>query len=197
MNISKNIEINIDDVKNEILDRQGRSWNGEVISENYTYNNLNNLYKIINSGIPKEDFMYFGDLYRIHSPYTSLYSCVDKEKEIVVGSICHDCSCHILRKTFYTDKVVSYSKSYDFTRDVFYHIHPSQQSIIIHSNTKDLYGIDINVLLKRFNIFNDRFVEEQEVLFPLLKDYVVKECKCTPKQLNYYLKNKQSYPNNC
>lgn len=188
MNISKNIEINIDDVKNEILDRQGRSWNREVISENYTYNSLNNLFKIINSGIPKEDFMYVGDLYRIHSPYTSLYSCVDKEKEIVIGNICCDGSCHILRNTFYTNKVVSYSKCYDFTRDVFYHICPSQQSIIIHSNTKDLYGIDINVLLKRFNIFNDKFVEEQEVLFPLLKDYVVKEYKCTPNQLNFYMK---------
>ena len=165
-------------------------WNNGRINKHEKFTKINQLFEIINSGIKKEDFMYKGDLFRIHTPYANLYKNVDPNKEIIIGKICSDGSCFVLPYTEETSEVVSFSKSPDFTKSVYYKILHSEQAIIIHINTKNLYGIDVNAIYKKFGIKeNNRFEDEQEVLFPLIKENIIKEYKCTPNQLNYYFRN--------
>lgn len=90
--------------------------------------------------------------------------------------------------TNYSDEVVSYSKSPDFTRDVYYKVYGSRQAVIIHVNTGHMYGIDVNAFYKRLGLKGNRYTEEQEVLFPITMDTLVKEYWCTPKQFRYYMR---------
>ncbi len=189
MMISNNIQISAEKVIEEIRTRQGLPWNGRI-SKYHSFPNLQSLFQIINSGIPEEDFFYQGDIYRLHSPYVSTIEYIDKNKERIISKVCSDGSCSVLPITEYSDTLVAFSKSYDFTNQkIYYKVYPSQRSILIHTNTKNCYGIDVNVLLNRFGVNQWRYEGEQEVLFPLLQDYVVKEYDGTPNKFKYYLRS--------
>lgn len=190
--ISPNIPLNVIDIIEAIHKRQGLPWNCGRINDNHDFDILQELFDFINSGIPKEDFCYQGDIYRLHSSYTGESKYIDINKEFIAGKICSDDSCSILPITVYSNVLVSFSKSCDFTRPVYYKVCPSEMAICIHSNTKDLYGIDINAITTKFGNHNPRLVEEKEILFPLSKDYVIKEYKCSPNQFNYYLRSLKS-----
>lgn len=189
MNISKNIPINAEKVINQIYERLDLPWNNGRINESYEFPEIERLYQIINSGIEKEDFFYNGDLFRIHSRYTTTTDELDSDRERIIGNICRDNSCSVLPITEYSSRPVAFCKSYDFTdKKIFYHVISSEKAVMFHANTQGLYGIDVCKLLKRFG-YESRFEGEQEVLFPLMKEYVIKEYECTPNQFKYYMRN--------
>lgn len=188
--ISPNIPLNAYEIVEAIYVHQGNPWNGNIGNNYDEVEILTELWKYMNSGIPKEYFFYTGDLYRIHCQRTTLAQNVDKENETIVGNISSDGSCSILPKTHYDGYPVSFSKSFDFTKSVYSKIVHSEISIINHINTKDKYGIDINKITLRYGGYNPRVVEEQEIMFPMLKECVVKEYKCSPKQFLYYMRSK-------
>lgn len=189
-NISKNIPLNVENIIEEILHRQQLPWNNGRIKDYNNFQGLQELYEIINSGIPKEDFMFRGDLFRIHTSYGGLSENVNSDKETIVSKICSDGSCSILPITEFSDSLVAFSKYSNFTRPVFYKVNAKQTANIIYINTKQKYGIDINALLSRFGMCKERYIEEHEVLFPLQQEYIMKEYRCSPTQLNYYLRHK-------
>lgn len=188
MNISPNIPLDANAVLIEIAKRQGAPWNNGRINDHHQFPNLQKLMEIINSGIPKEDFFYQGDLFRLHTSHGSLEEWVNPEKEQIIGKVCSDGSCSVLPFTEYSDKVVAFSKSCDFTnRKVFYKVCGSESAILIHLNTGCYYGIDVNCLQQRFDI-STRYAGEQEVLFPLFEECVIKEYHGTPNKFKYYLR---------
>lgn len=187
INISNNIPLNPYEVVEAIHTRQSLPWNYAKTNDS-SLDILDELFKIINSGIPKEDFMYQGNLFRIHTPYVGLYDDIDKEKEFAINKPCSDGSCSILTYTRYEDRLVSFSKSPNFTKDVYYKICPTLKSNLFYANTKEKYGIDINVLTLKFGGYNPRLKQEYEVLFPLQKDFIIKEYLCTPNQFKNYMK---------
>ena len=188
--ISDNIKIHADVVIAEIAQRQQLPWNNGRISDYNQFPELQKLFRIINSGIPREDFFFQGDLFRLHTTYVTLEEYVDPSKERITGKVCSDGSCEVIPLTEYSDTLVAFSKSYDFTdRRVYYKVYPSDKAIMIHSNTKDLYGIDVNAFMDRFGVKQKRYSGEQEVLFPILRDYVVKEYEGTPNKFKYYLRS--------
>ena len=188
MFISDNIKLNAEDILFEIQERQNAPWNG-YISKDYTFPVLQQLFEIINSGIPKEDFFYSGDLFRIHCPYSGYESDIDPTLEYRVSAVCSDGSCSIQRYIQYSNQVTSFSKSPDFTSSKLYNVYNSERCSFIHLNTKEQFGIDINALQARFGI-STRFQYEQEVLFPLQKEYIIKEYHCTPNQMKHYFRNR-------
>ena len=190
MFISKNIHLDAEAVLEEMSERQGLPWNNGRINDYNHFYCLNELFKIINSGIPKEDFMYRGDLYRIHTPHSTLIEDVDTRKERIIGKIYDDGSCSVLPSTEYTENVVAFSKSPDFTKPVYYKVGAARKAIIIHSNTGTQFGIDVNAFYSRFGFQNDRFEEEMEVLFPITVETVMKEYVCTPNRFKYYMRGK-------
>ena len=162
-------------VLHEMYERQGLPWNNGRINDYHQFPALNKLFGIINSGIPKEDFMFQGDLYRIHTSYGTLSEYIDPSKERLIGKV-------------YENKR-AFSKSYDFTRSVFYKVPASSQAVIFHVNTGSLFGIDVNQFYKRYGLSNARIEDEMEILFPLTKETLVKEYWCTPNQFKHYMRN--------
>lgn len=188
MQISKNIPIEVSDVLAELYRRQGLPWNNGRINDYSQFPSLNKLFEYINSGIQKEDFMYQGDLYRIHTPYCTLSKQIDLRKERLIGEVYEDDSCSVLPITEYTKEVVAFSKSPDFTRPIFYKVAPSEKAVFLHVNTGSFFGIDINRFYNRFGESNERLESEMEVLFPLTKETLVKEYWCTPNRFKYYMR---------
>jgi len=188
--ISKHIPIDAYAVIQEIHYRQTLPWNNGRIDEYRDFPNIQKLFECINSGISQEDFMFCGDLFRIHTPYVGLASDIDPQKEFLVSKVCCDGSCSIQPITEYDGNIVAFSKSYDFTRKVFYKVASNRRAIILHFNTDNRYGIDVNKLLARYDMEDKRYSDEQEVLFPISKEFLVKEYKCSPNQMRYYFKVK-------
>lgn len=178
----------VEAVLGEISARQNMPWNSGRINQYHRFDALNKLFAIINSGIPVEDFMFRGNLYRIHTPYVMLSENIDPKKERLISEICDDDSCSVLSITEFTENVIAFSKSPDFTRQVFYKVDPSAQSVLLHVNTGSMYGIDVNAFYHRYGLAVERFEEEREVLFPLTKETLVKEYWCTPNQFRYYMR---------
>lgn len=166
--------------------RREAPWNNGRINYRFSFPELNKLFKLINSGVEKEPFFYRGSLFRIHQGHSMLYDDIDENRYVLCGAVCDDGSCHVLPRTEYDEKLVAYSINPDFTRDVYYRVRGDETAIIIHANTKNKYGIYGNELIKVLGGQMDRFYEEYEVLFPLLKEYVVKEYKTTPNRFKYY-----------
>ena len=133
--------------------------------------------------------MFLGDLYRIHTSYGTLSEYIDPSKERLIGKVYEDDSCSVLSITEFSDDVVAFSKSYDFTRSVFYKVPASRQAVIFHVNTGSLFGIDVNQFYKRYGLSNARIEDEMEILFPLTKETLVKEYWCTPNQFKHYMRN--------
>ena len=170
-------------------------WNNGCIHDDEKFPNIDKLFKIMNSGIPEEDFFFRGDIFRIHSCKTACLDSLDMGRcpcEII--SSCSDGSCSILLDTQYTLYPVSFSKNPDFTRisenggNVFYKVIPNKVARIIHVNTGSKYGIDVNAFLQRYG-YRDQYFDEEEVLFPIDKNYVVHEYKTTPNKMRYYFRN--------
>ena len=72
--------------------------------------------------------------------------------------------------------IASWSKSYDFTTG-FNHIYADAPYTIIHANTNESAGIDANRLGNYLNCFNPLTADENEVIFPMKKEFVVKVYK--------------------
>lgn len=193
--ISSNINLSAEAVVDEISERQQLPWNSGGIARYKEYPALQELFRVINSGIPREDFFYQGDIFRLHTPYTGLADDIDPSQEDVVSRICNDGSCSILPRTRYSDAVVAFSKSFDFTDSkIYYKVAASMPARLIHVNTKNCYGIDVNKLMERFGCKIERYEKEREVLFPLLPEFVVKEYKGTPNKFKYYLRRFSTVP---
>lgn len=189
MTISQWIPLDVEDVIRAIYYRQGLPWNNGRINDYSYFEVLQTLFFYMNSGIPKEDFFYQGDLYRVHSSYSTLISQIDKNKERVIGGICSDGSCRVLPITKYSNQLVSFSKNHDFTRSCYYKLPANRQAVILWCKTRDKYGLDVNTFLKQYNAQNKTFEAEEEVLFPLQKCYLKKEYHCSPTQFKYYLRS--------
>jgi len=183
--------LNIGAIIEELCVHQNRPWNRGMANDSSDFVMLNLLFDRINNTDFCDDFIYQGPLYRIHCGYCGIE--VD-DNSFSVGRIAENNSRWILPKTIYDDNVVSFSKCCDFTKRVYYHVLDDVPAVIIRVNTKSLKGIDINKFYDKYGSdfdlsYNDRFRDEQEVLFPLLEDHVIKEYVCTPKQFNYYMRN--------
>ena len=125
MFISDTIPISVEAVVNEIITRQGMPWGGRIAEHSY-FPALQKLFQIMNSGIPVEDFFYQGDIYRLHSPYVTTTEWIDPGKERIISKVCSDGSCSVLPITEYSDTLVAFSKSYDFTdQKIYYKVYPS------------------------------------------------------------------------
>ena len=193
--ISSNINLSAEAVVDEIRERQQLPWNSGGIARYRECPALQKLFRIINSGIPKEDFFYQGGIFRLHTPYTGLADDIDPSQEDVVSRIGNDGSCSILPRTWYSDDVVAFSKSFDFTDSkIYYKVVASMPARLIHVNTKNCYGIDVNKLMERFGCKIELYEKEREVLFPLLPEFVVKEYKGTPNKFKYYLRRFSTVP---
>ena len=188
MLVSDNIPLDVELVLHEMYERQGLPWNNGRINDYHQFPALNKLFEVINSGISKEDFMFRGDLYRIHTPYDTLSEYIDPSKERLIGKICEDGSCMVLPITQFSGEVVAFSKSPDFTRKVFYKVPASRPAVILHVNTGTLFGIDVNQFYKRYGLSNERMEGEMEVLFPLTQQTLIKEYWCTPNKFKYYMR---------
>lgn len=189
MLISKEIPVEVNDVIKAIYERQSLPWNNGRINDYSSFDILQKMLCYINSGVSRQDYFYQGKIFRIHSSYTTLESYVNTDREFIVSKINDDGSCKVLPLTEYSDKVVAYSKNYDFTRACYYKISKRLKAVMFYCDTGKMFGLDINAFLKKYNVRNERFEEEQEILFPLQKEYVIKEYICTPKQFNYYMRN--------
>lgn len=189
MLISKEIPLEVNDVIEAINGRQNLPWNNGRINDYSNFDILQKLFKYINSGVSRQEYFYQGKVFRIHSSHTTLESYVDRNRERIISKINDDGSCRVLPLTDYSDTVVAFSKNHDFTRKCFYKVYDRLQAVMFYCDTGKMFGIDINAFLKKYNAQNERFEEEQEILFPLQKEYVIKEYCCTPNQFNYYLRN--------
>lgn len=174
----------------EIQKRQQGSWHkGAGLYDDFPA--IQELFQIINSGIERDDFFFSGDIFRLHTPFDiDADNTCEMEGEII-GKIYIDNSCLFLPKTVYNNNIVAFCKNCDFTRDVFYKVAPNMPARLIHVNTGSLYGIDVNKFMDKFGCKMGRYEKEEEILFPLDKEYVVKEYKGTPRKFKYYLRRFQ------
>ena len=187
MKISEHIPLPVEEVVEEILRRQGSPWNNGRINEYDDFPLLEKMFRYMNSGIPEEDYFYRGNLFRIHTSYSTFVTAVDNQHECIIHSS-SDGSCRVLPKTDYSDKLVAFSKDKDFTRNCYYKVCKKDTAIMFYCNTGSMCGIDINSFFQKYGYRNELYEEEKEVLFPLNKQYVIKEYKCTPYKFNYYLR---------
>lgn len=67
--------------------------------------------------------------------------------------------------------VASWSSSYDFTNG-FNHIYPKAKYTIIRANTGKSAGIDVNKFSKYLGHFNQYTADENEIIFPMKKEFV-------------------------
>lgn len=72
----------------------------------------------------------------------------------------------------------------------YYKVYGDDRCVLLHFNTKKKYGIDINAFQVRYGI-TTRYKNEQEVLFPLEQEYLVKEYTGTPNKFKYYLRKNE------
>ncbi len=187
MVISKYIPLKVEEVIAEIKLRQGLPWNNGRINDYSDFSLLQKLFEYMNNGAPKDKYFYQGNIYRIHSSYAKLIEQVDHRSEHIVSQ-CSDGSCSVLPITEYSDNLVSFSKNRDFTRPCYNKIYPTESAIMFYCCTGTMFGLDVNAFLQKYGAPNERYIDEQEVLFPLNKKCIVKEYKCTPNQFNYYLR---------
>lgn len=191
MYISESIHLNVEEIIKFLYKRQVAPWNGGVYFDDEKYYVLNELFNAINTpNMNRFEYMYRGDIYRIHCSSTKLKEDVDFSKERIVGTICKDGSCSVLPITEYHNSLASFSKCSDFTSSCYYKIMHTQTAVIFHANTGNRYGIDVNAFLNYYGYENSRFAAEQEVLFPMSERYILKEYLCSPNQFKYYMRKR-------
>lgn len=85
--------------------------------------------------------------------------------------------------------IASWSSSYDFTKN-FNHISPNTKYKIIHANTKNSAGIDVNKFSEYLGCYNYYTASENEVIFPMKKEFVVNVYKnITPIEFKKIMEN--------
>lgn len=194
--ISNEIPIDAEAVVREIRKRQLASWNCGRINENEKFPYLQELYSIINEKQIDTPWSFRGQLYRIHTSQVACLDYIDSTRYERISKVYSDGGCRVIPITDYTSELVAYSKSYDFTRSVYYKVCPNQKSKFIICDTNNLRGIDVCKFTKQFGGFIAKLEKEYEVLFPIIKYNIVKEYTCTPNQFNYYMRRlKNSYDN--
>jgi hypothetical protein len=172
-----------------IHERQGLPWGYAKLIE-WKDDFLKKVFSDMNNGvISLQPWFYRGDLYRIHTPHSGLAENIDENIERIVSEICDDGSCSILPYTQYTTSLVAFTKLHDFTDNAFNKVY-DQMSTCIQVNTGELYGIDVNALYDFLGIEKfPPYEQEQEVMFPLLKEYVIQEHVCTPLEFKAYIES--------
>ena len=68
--------------------------------------------------------------------------------------------------------IASWSSYHDFTVG-FNHMYPDEKYTIIHANTGNSAGIDVNKFSKYLGCYNQYTACENEVIFPMKKEFVV------------------------
>lgn len=176
----EDLDLSSYDLKNAIGAHQGRAWGmSEEAPEEAIFQKI---YQHINSEMKLCDFFYKGDLFRIHVPASTLASKINPEIEFRSGPISDDGSCKVLPITRYEDTLRGFSKSYDFTLSKYYKIQQDEKAVFLYCNTGNMCGIDINFLSRNIGCLNSRFEYENEVLFPVQKEYIIEEYVCTPTE---------------
>lgn len=164
---------NIDNEKfrNELCKRQRLSWSDGRIEDYEKFPEIKKVFEVINE---LNKIGYKGDLYRIHFAQHVESDKANIEEDYIIRTDERNNDCYLIPKTDYNGKIVSFSKSYDFTDTKNYpKITPDLPYYnFIHINTSDMLGIDV---MKAGG--DKRYQNEQEVLFPLDKKYLVKEYK--------------------
>ncbi len=85
--------------------------------------------------------------------------------------------------------VASWSRSFDFTTN-FNHMDADSKYTIIHANTGDSAGIDANKFSEYLGCYNPYTASENEVIFPMKKEFVVKIYKnTTPSEFKALMEN--------
>ncbi len=85
--------------------------------------------------------------------------------------------------------IASWSKAYDFTNG-FNHISSNIKYTIIHANTGNNVGIDVNKFGEYLGCYNPYTACENEVIFPMKKEFVVKIYKnITPIEFKELMEN--------
>lgn len=172
----------------DIARRQGEPWNDGRINDTGKYPYLTELYRVVNKNKIHFPWTYKGIIYRVHSAQDENI----KEGPVNGDIIDFDDDGYglVLPHTDYSSKeLVAFTKNGDFTHqkedgigNVFYKLSPDEICRFIVLDTGDLLGIDVVALKKKLGISSEIYDEEQEVLFPLLKECVVAEYTCTPNQ---------------
>lgn len=87
--------------------------------------------------------------------------------------------------------VASWSSSYDFTTG-FNHIYSDALYTIIRANTGNSVGVDVNKLTSYLNGYNLYTKDEEEVIFPMKKEFVVKVYKhITPNEFKELMESEE------
>lgn len=121
---------------------------------------------------------YQGDIYRVLDKRLVYYKDESREPYLRMPAI------------KWHGMVASWSKSYDFTED-FNHIYPEAKYTIIHANTGNSAGIDVNKFSLYLDCYNKRSACENEVIFPMKKEYVVNIYKnITPVEFKKIMEEK-------
>lgn len=172
----------------EIEERKNAPWNNGRINDYLQMSETNKLFHAINSGTATPNFAFKGRLYRMHSPTSDFANMLDLNQYEIIGKIYDDNSCRALSKTQYSDKLVAWSKNYNFDNHQWYKAYCAGRSRFLVANTQKVYGIDVNAFLDRFGSGPGRFMYEHEVLFPLMPEYILHEYTCTPQQFHRYMR---------
>lgn len=190
------MNLSIDTIAHEIYEHQGCAWNGGCWNNGdpIYLRQLTNLFRLINSDdFEKLTYCYSGNLFRIHPSNVCMVDDINKDTDIIIRTTKYN-ECVYVNKTQYLPKLMSFSKSCDFTH--MHKVNPSEKAMLFHVNTIDktnnrmFYGIDINEFLRYYNLhIDEKFIKEQEVLFLLQERFIVDERLCTPKQFKYYKRN--------
>lgn len=167
----------------------GAPWNGGGKAPEQ-FPELNCLFKRINRIKEVLPYAYSGRIYRVHCSHSGLAADVDESREYVAGHIWSDGSCSILPITQYDGRLASFSKFPDFTTPTYYKVCPTKKAVFLVSDTGSQKGIDVMALLLYLGVKKSRFAGEQEVIFPVTRDTVVKEYHCTPNRFRYYMRGK-------
>lgn len=195
--ISNDIPLYLDDILNAVLQHQKQPWCDASSDECDELIVLQNLFDYMNSGAEPDVYFYKGDLYRIHTSQTMLRTQIGTDYLILSSS--SDTSCHVLRDPLYSDCVKSFSKAHKFSdKKIYNDVFSNERADIFHVKAEKQYGIDLNVLWhmipddildNKYSSYK-RYCNEEEVLYPLRKQDLVKWYRCTPNQFDYYYRNR-------
>lgn len=91
--------------------------------------------------------------------------------------------------------IASWSSSFDFTIN-FNHMHENSKYTIIHANTGRSAGIDANKFGNYLGLYNSYTTEENEIIFPMKKEFVVEVYKgITPTDFKKLMETKRGNNN--
>lgn len=87
--------------------------------------------------------------------------------------------------------VASWSKSHDFTTG-YNKVNPNLKYCFLHASTGDDFGIDVNKLRSRLGIENPYTCQENEIIFPMARNYVIDIYhSMTPREFLEHMQSKK------